>query len=70
MLFRSSYQLSPIELAKVVVTPVFGDTAEDLYIETGSDDLTIDVGVEDMSTETGNSGPFTINSTITEYPKI
>jgi len=63
-----NYQVVPEQLAKVVVTPLFGDTLEDLSIETGSDDLRTDVGVEDMSTETANSGPFTINTVITEYP--
>ena len=60
----------PIELAKIVVSPVYGDVFEDLSSETGSDDLRSDVGVEDMSTETANSGPFTINTVITEYPNI
>jgi len=63
-----NYKVVPIELAKIVVSPVYGDVFEDLSSETGSDDLRTDVGVEDMSTETANSGPFTINTTITEYP--
>ena len=63
-----NYKVVPIELAKIVVSPVYGDVFEDLSSETGSDDLRTDVGVEDMSTETANSGPFTINTVITEYP--
>jgi hypothetical protein len=63
-----SYQVVPVQFAQLEATAIGADITEDLFTETGFDDLTTDVGVEDMSTQTDNSGPFTISSTITEYP--
>jgi hypothetical protein len=60
-----------VQYAKIVITPEYGISYEDLLIAVGIEDIMTENNSEDLLTETNDNGPvdpYTYNTVITEYP--
>jgi hypothetical protein len=66
----ASYNIATVQYAKIVITPEYGISYEDLLIAVGIEDIMTENNAEDLLTETNNNGPidpYTYNTVITEY---